>query len=121
MFYHNDFDMVLPGFQWHFVHFNKRGNSFQAPHMSQSVEEEIKYIELMVINDHLMVSHTKSKEEVAFLLLLLSSDFISLQNTIKAKSIVQFACGVTLPDGWFDLRSKHFPDNFVDLKLVMLP
>ncbi|XP_019747640.1 disintegrin and metalloproteinase domain-containing protein 22 isoform X1 [Hippocampus comes] len=26
----------------------------QAPHMSQSVEDEIKYIELMVINDHLM-------------------------------------------------------------------
>ena len=29
---------------------------FQAPHVSHSEEEEAKYIELMVINDHLMVS-----------------------------------------------------------------
>lgn len=27
----------------------------QAPHVSRSVEDETKYIELMVINDHLMV------------------------------------------------------------------
>lgn len=39
--------------------YEKTGKCFvssQAPHVSRSVEDETKYIELMVINDHLMVS-----------------------------------------------------------------
>lgn len=36
----------------------KKRNFFcsQAPHVPRNVEDETKYVELMVINDHLMVS-----------------------------------------------------------------